>query len=130
MLIDAGVADENELSYFDAQTGEVHPILRFQAPFASYGAEFSPNSNYLYLSGWTSSTEKILQYDLSNLEPTVFTQSFKHIADFEGGALQMGIDGKYMLQGKKQDGWELSMIHQIEIHHVITNKMAYFLEAK
>ncbi len=92
--MDAGDSDQNELSYFDKSTGQVQPIVRFQTPAQSWGTEFSPDSRFLYIGGWSLPSEKIYQYDLYNLDPSIFVLSYKFIADYEGGALQIGRDGK------------------------------------
>lgn len=75
-------------------TGQVEPIVRFQTPAQSWGTEFSPDSRFLYIGGWSLPSEKIYQYDLYNLDPSIFVLSYKFIADYEGGALQIGRDGK------------------------------------
>jgi len=104
LLIDVGAFDDNELSHFDYSTGFIQPIFKFYVPLQSYGTEFSPDSKYLYITGLSSTTNKILQYDLTNLDPIIFKNSYRIISAYEGGAIQSAPDGKLYV-AREDIGW-------------------------
>ena len=114
MLIDVGAYDDNELSYFDYSTGIIQPIFKFFVPLQSYGTEFSPESKFLYITGLNSTINQILQYDLSNLDPVVFKNSYRIISNFEGGAIQGAPDGKLYVAREDTD-W-LGVINQPSLY--------------
>lgn len=81
-----------EISHFNNATGEVTNSISI--PFqGAYGAEFSPNNRFLYISGYSNSGLK--QYDLeagnttSEIQATAYTYS-----NLINGAIQAAPDGK------------------------------------
>src|SRR5690606_6909114 len=79
-------------SHFNNATGEVTNSISI--PFqGAYGAEFSPNNRFLYISGYSNSGLK--QYDLeagnttSEIQATAYTYS-----NLMNGAIQAAPDGK------------------------------------
>ena len=104
-----------ELMDFDNTTGSITNSLIFQPNtviitdelyIESYGAEFSPNSNLLYISGNVSDTEPctLYQFDISFNNAAAILASKQIIAQINpwyAGALQIGPDGKiYMAMWK------------------------------
>lgn len=97
-----------ELFDFDAQTGQVsNPLLISNDGTHVYGAEFSTNSNVLYITA--SDEKKLYQFDLSadNIASSkILLQTFPATL----GALQMGPDGKIYIATAEIDN--LSVITQ------------------
>jgi len=82
---------------FDLSTGKITNTIAFKQNYIgnlSYGLEFSPNGQLLYLSAWNSCT--ISQFDLTAGSSSAITASEVSIGDAApgGGNLQLGPDGK------------------------------------
>jgi Secretion system C-terminal sorting domain len=98
--------DNAELFDFDNATGLLSNALtfnNFNGPNGgAYGIEFSPNSNLLYVSDASNSTNSIYQYNLLAGSPTAIVNSRTIIGSYQislgatgwGGALQLGPDNK------------------------------------
>jgi len=93
--------DGFELFYFDTRTGNIMgPIVHVMDKREYFGAEFSPNSNLLYITdqgGHSGSNPKcIWQYDLSSMDSTKFKNSKILITSTLKmlGSCQLAVDGK------------------------------------
>lgn len=95
------------ISDFDNATGVVSNSLHFPV-YAAYGAEFSPNNRFLYISAFSSMGLK--QYDLdagstvSEIQSSAYT--YNHTAT---GALQIAPDGK--IYSSRYGAQALDVIH-------------------
>jgi|GEM_PF-880565 len=95
------------LSDFDNATGLVSNSLHFPL-YAAYGAEFSPNNRFLYISAFSSMGVK--QYDLhagttvSEIQSSVFTYNY-----MATGALQIAPDGK--IYSSRYGAYALDVLH-------------------
>ena len=98
--------DTLAIGNFDDFTGKVSNIWTLNCPNC-YGIEFSPSSNYLYIT--SSSNNFILRYNALTANRFTFNTSKKTIADSftSPGALQLGPDGKIYISDLKY----LSVIH-------------------
>ncbi len=103
-----------ELMDFNKSTGVITNPVIFSAnttPHAptfigAYGAEFSPNNKYLYISANNSGAEPavLYQFDISVNTVAAITASRQVIAKpatYYGGALQLGPDGKIYMAAWK-----------------------------
>lgn len=91
-----GDMDIFELFHFDNSTGILSNPLSIPIDlYGSYGVEFSPSGQFLYVSD-CGGTSNIYQYDVSNYDQTSIINS-KYTIDAHysnKGALQLGPDGK------------------------------------
>jgi len=90
-----------ELYKLNNATGEVSPVVLFNSGGINWGAEFSANSEYLYIAGEEaqSSTSVINQYDMSKTASATTFQNSKTLINALQGApkywqCQMAPDGK------------------------------------
>jgi gliding motility-associated-like protein len=90
--------DNVELFDFDNTTGLLSNPITFNNfnPFGSYGIEFSPNSNLLYVSENSIPISNIYQYNLLAGSPTAIVNSRTIIGSQNGwsGAIQLAPDHK------------------------------------
>ena len=100
------MCDTLAIGNFDDSTGKVSNIWKLNCP-QCYGIEFSPSSNYIYIT--SSSNNIILRYNAVTANRFTFNISKKNIADSftQPGALQLGPDGKIYISDFKY----LSVIH-------------------
>jgi uncharacterized repeat protein (TIGR01451 family) len=90
---------------FDNQTGTFSNI-RNVSWTSAYGVAFSPNGKYLYVAGWTGSTN-IYQYDVSGTTPIQVGSPVQYWEQTsytdKGGGMKLGPDGKiYVSQSRSQ----------------------------
>ncbi len=97
-----------DISTFDNVTGQVSNTITL--PFqAAYGAEFSPNNRFLYISGY--SNQGVKQYDLeagntaAQIQASVFT-----LSNLVNGAIQIAPNGK--IYSSRYGATALDVIHQ------------------
>jgi len=88
-----------ELSKFDNKTGEIFNTLLFDNIDESYGVEFSPNGNLLYVSTTNSNaypTSNLYQFDISIWnKQTIWSSLYPILVNGNSkGALQIGPDKK------------------------------------
>ena len=117
-----------ELMQFDNVSGSVFNAIHFQ-PYPiiiadaffihSYGAEFSPNTNLLYISSNTSDTEPstLFQFDITSNNATAILASEQIIAQnspFYAGGLQIGPDQKIYMSMWKDTS--LSVIENPDVY--------------
>jgi gliding motility-associated-like protein len=91
---------------FNQSNGKITNIWKFSSEGSSYGIEFSPNSQNLYL-GQISPTKPLglFQYHLNNNSISNFINSRVKIASyssFSPGALSLGPDGKIYINLRQQ----------------------------
>ena len=117
-----------ELMHFDNSTGALTNAINFQpypVTFAdelfihSYGAEFSPNTNILYISSNTSDLEPstLFQFDISSGDATTILASKQVISQttpWYAGGLQMAPDQKIYMSNWKDTS--LSVIGNPDIY--------------
>lgn len=97
---------------FDVNTGKASNWWHIKQQYNPYGVEFSPKSNFLYVSA--ENAEKcVLQFDLNTSSPEDFLASRKGIFFDDWtwiiGALQLGPDGKIYVCIKSKRS--VSVIH-------------------
>jgi gliding motility-associated-like protein len=93
----AGRNGMSELFNFNNSTGILSNPLSLTNIGNSYGVEFSPNNNLLYLSSTFGSTDEIFQYNLNAGSQTAIINSRTSVMQRNGtqiGALQLGPDNK------------------------------------
>ncbi|HMC99894.1 MAG TPA: PKD domain-containing protein, partial [Ferruginibacter sp.] len=119
--------DTVELMRFDNTTGTLSNPVKFQPEFIpitdesyirAYGAEFSPNSNLLYISANNSSTEtsKLYQFDVTAINAGSIMASKQVISvnnPWYGGGLQIGPDQKIYMSMYKDSS--LSVIEDPDV---------------
>ena len=120
-----------ELYRFDNSTGKVsNQNVVTIYPRAAWGVEFSPDNTKFYAQGGYLS---LYQYDLTSGDPEQIAASAVRLSTepFGTGALQLGPDGKYMLDIVIiMDIWVLYMIQIRKDYSVILSFMLYILKGE
>jgi gliding motility-associated-like protein len=103
MVVSNEIGQKNcQLFDFDLSTGVVSNAITLQNT-ASYGAEFSPNGDYLYVCGY--SKFDLYQYNISSGNAATIISSKAEIVPLnsqKGGAMQLAPNGKiYICRGDK-----------------------------
>lgn len=97
-----------KLMDFDNSTGQITSTLTWSSPFVTgpYGAEFSADSKLLYVSdGWGSTTNSIVQYDITNYNLAAIQASEYVVAQSVSfGQIQLGPDEKIYLSSMNISG--------------------------
>lgn len=89
-----------ELYRVDNNTGQVNPIFMFDQLYMTFGIEFSPNGEFLYLANRADFESRIYQYDMSQLsDATAFENSRYRVARINASEVeyyqcQLAPDGK------------------------------------
>jgi hypothetical protein len=101
------IANHFNVSDFDNATGIVSNSLHFPL-YAAYGAEFSPNNRFLYISAFSSMGLK--QYDLNAGNTVSLIQATVHTYNnLATGSLQIAPDGK--IYSSRYGAFALDVIH-------------------
>lgn len=95
------------ISDFDNATGEVSNSLHFQH-YAAYGAEFSPNNRFLYISAFSSQGLKQFDLDAGSTVNEIQSSAFTY-NNLARGALQVAPDGK--IYSSRYGALALDVIH-------------------
>lgn len=117
--------DTLAIGNFDDLTGKVSNIWKLNC-VQCYGIEFSPSTNYLYVT--SSNSNIVLRYNILAANRFALIASKKIIADSftQPGALQLGPDGKIYISDFKY----LSVIHEPDSINCYPQKNAVYLEGK
>ena len=95
----SSILSENIVEFmdFDRSTGQLSNYRELAVPGLTYGLEFSPSGQYLYVSCWGSGGNVIYQFDVSSGIQSTIQASMATIPRLvfnTSGALQLGLDGK------------------------------------
>lgn len=95
-----------EILDFDKTTGIISNPVSFILPYEyTFGFEFSPNSQYIYLTSSLVLNSYLLQYNISNWDSLSIKgseQVLEHNSTGTYSQLQLGIDGKiYVIEGNE-----------------------------
>jgi len=90
-----------ELYALNSYTGEATPVFRFDSGGVNWGAEFSANSEFLYLTPALSDSSYIVQFDMSQLSSAQAFQASRYVVHSVKGSrepsfyqCQLAPDGK------------------------------------
>lgn len=98
-----------ELFDFDASTGIVSNVQELLGTETSYGIEFSPSGNALYLAQWG----KVSQFDLEAADIAASQTTLLELPEGAAGTLQIGPDGKIYLSHWEKP--QLTVIHNPDV---------------